>query len=71
MEQKIKNLVFQQFGTTKTKKCKDWRGYQVYKPILDSGFYVGYPFVVLVKQNNIRWSTIKETLDWLASKQSQ
>lgn len=67
MDEKVKKLVEERYGSVKIKKEPDWNGYAVYKPIKNSGFYVGYPFVVLVKDDEARWSTIDETLDWLSA----
>lgn len=69
MNEKVKRLIEASYGSVKIKKEPEWNGYEVYKPILkNSGFYIGYPFVVLVKGDEARWSNVKETLEWLGTK---
>jgi len=46
--------------------CK-WRGYDVYKPTFNNGLIniVGIPVKILVRDNEIRMSTEKETFEYL------
>ena len=43
----------------------NWRGYDVYQPIGDEGLIVGPPWIILVKDNEIRMSTKKEAFDYI------
>ncbi len=44
-----------------------WRGYDVYEPMFESEevAFVGLPYVILVKEDEIRMSTPKESLEQL------
>ena len=47
---------------------KDWNGYQVYIPQYSQKTYVGLPFIVLVKGDEVRVSTVEESMDYLEFK---
>ena len=49
----------------KWKKGEDWEGYEVYLPIRKRRICLGYPFVVLVKDKQVRCSTPEESLEIL------
>lgn len=44
---------------------ESWNGYTVYVPDYDKPTYVGLPYVILVKDNEVRLSTAKESLEYL------
>lgn len=44
----------------------NWRGYKVYKPLIKNGnAKIGYPLRVLEKEDKLRWTTPKESLEYL------
>lgn len=52
-------------GYTKIEKAEPWHGYDVYVPVYDEMSYVGLPFVILVRGEEIRLSTPEEALEWV------
>jgi len=54
-------------GYVDAEPTDSWRGYDVYMPIwgYESHYDSGLPFFILVKGNEIRMSTVKETEEWL------
>jgi hypothetical protein len=57
----------QKQGYDNIEYVEEWRGYQVYAPIFNSKemLYIGLPYVILVKDNEIRMSTPDESLERL------
>ena len=49
----------------KLKRDLDWHGYEIYVSIYKFGTVVGYPYVIMVKNNIIRMSTARESLERL------
>ena len=43
----------------------NWHGYTVYVPDYDKSTYIGLPYIVLVKGNEVRLSTPEESLEYL------
>lgn len=54
-------------GYDDAKFLSKWKGYDVYEPIFDGedDRYVGLPYVILVKGDEIRLSTPKEAFDFI------
>lgn len=53
-------------GVEKANKGKSWKGYDVYIPDTSNlGKYIGYPYIILVKGDEVRLSTPEESLDYL------
>ena len=66
IKKQVVDMIVKQYGIVDVKKRDNWNGYQVYEPIHhQKGAIIGYPFVVLVKGDEIRWSTIDESFDLL------
>jgi hypothetical protein len=44
-----------------------WRGYEVYEPMFESeeSINIGLPYIILVKEDEIRMSTPEESLEQL------
>ena len=66
-EKKILNFALKRGYDYVKKTDTVWKGYQVFKPCFDGVgvAYVGYPLVILVKDNEIRMSTADESLEIL------
>ena len=64
MEEKILELI-EELGTSKYKKGISWKGYEVYIPEYKGNPTIGLPYVVLVKGEEARISTVDESLDYL------
>ena len=49
------------------KQIGEWNGYTVFSPIKKKKgvSFTGYPLKILIKQNEIRWSSPKEALEIL------
>ena len=47
------------------KKGEDWQGYKVYEPVYKKSVCIGFPLVVLVKDNDVRLSTNEECFQYL------
>lgn len=52
-------------GYAQIQKADDWHGFEVYEPVYFEPTFVGLPFVILVKGNSIRLSTVEETFERL------
>lgn len=65
MLKKTEELIKQLHGDG-FKMGKDWNGYKVFVPVYKKETYVGYPLVVLAKGDEVRVSTIDESLEYLA-----
>lgn len=55
-------------GYNDIRKLESWKGYEIYEPILYEDAIIGIPFVIMVKGNNIRMSTINETFEYMNRK---
>lgn len=64
MNEKIKKLA-DELGTNEVKQGKDWKGYKVFKPIYKGSPKIGYPYVILVKDEEARICDEKESLEYL------
>ena len=64
MNEKIKKLA-DELGTNEVKQGKDWKGYKVFKPIYKYNPIIGYPYVILVKDNKARICDPEESLEYL------
>lgn len=60
-------LAIRALGANRYKKVKPWNGYDVYEPIYTEMAYRGLPYVVLVKDDEVRLSTTDETIEYLGS----
>ena len=69
-EKQIKDFIEEEFGTKKFQKYRDWKGYEVYVPKQGKGMYCGLPYMVLVKDGEVRISTPDETIEWLNTEYS-
>lgn len=54
-----------EIGAIGVKKDKDWNGYNVYDPVFLRHVCIGPPYVILVKGDEIRWSTPDEAWESL------
>ena len=64
VEEAIDALV-DELGAENAKKCGEWNGYTVYEPQYFQTPVIGYPYVILVKGDEARISTIDESLEYL------
>lgn len=64
MREKIDRLIKGLHGDS-FKRGNDWNGYKVFVPVYKKETYIGYPLVVLVKDDKARVSTIDESLEYL------
>ena len=56
-------------GYNDIRQLESWKGYEIYEPILlHEDAIIGIPFVIMVKGNNIRMSTINETFEYMNRK---
>lgn len=60
-------LAIRALGANRYKKAKPWNGYDVYEPKYTEMAYRGLPYVVLVKDDEVRLSTTDETIEYLGS----
>ena len=67
-EKKILNFALKRGYDYVKKTDTVWKGYQVFEPCFDddSVHMIGYPLVILVKDNEIRMSTADESLEILS-----
>lgn len=56
----------EELNTSKYKKGRPWKGYEVYEPVYDEDVCIGLPYVILAKDDKVRISTDDEALDYLA-----
>lgn len=61
----VKRLA-QELGASELIKYDDWHGYTVYEPVYTELEYIGLPYIILVKDDEVRLSTIDETFEWLS-----
>ena len=68
-DETTKNIKFaiRALGANRYKKVKPWNGYDVYEPIYTEMAYRGLPYVVLVKDDEVRLSTTDEPIEYLGS----
>ena len=53
-------------GVDTANKGREWKGYDVYIPDTEKlGKYIGYPYVILVQGEEVRLSTVPESLEYL------
>lgn len=64
VEKKVLELI-KKLYTDKYKKGKKWKGFQVYEPIYSKDIFIGEPTVVLEKEGRVRFSTYKESFEYL------
>lgn len=64
MIEKVRELA-NELGASEVKRVKDWNGYKVFKPIYKGNPIVGYPYVILVKGDEVRICDAKESLEYL------
>ena len=65
MREKIDQLIKGLHGDG-FKRGEDWNGYKVFVPVYKKETYIGYPLVVLAKGDEVRVSTVDESLEYLA-----
>ena len=65
IDRKIKELISEDDMALGCKKSKSWNGYEVYVPIYEGIPKVGLPYVILVKEEEVRWSTPAESMEYL------
>ena len=70
LQEKIDELVEELYPAKGAKESIVWNGFKVYEPIYEKNAFIGYPLVILVKDNNARISTPDESLDYLDYKDS-
>lgn len=61
-KEEIKELI-EELGTKKYRKLGRWHQYEVYEPIFEKTVYIGEPIVVLVNDDEIRYSTYDESFE--------
>ncbi len=64
VEEKI-NKIWMQTPATYYERGYDWNGYEVYDLVFTKRMIVGHPYVILVKGDEVRLSTAKESLEYL------
>lgn len=64
MNEKIRELAYE-LGAKEVKRGKDWKGYKVFKPVYKGNPIIGYPYVILVKDNKARICEPNESLEYL------
>ena len=63
LKEKIENCLMVLDAPRAKKTCKKYKDYEVWEPDMSrAGTYTGYPYVVLVKGDHARLSTIEESL---------
>lgn len=65
IKEKIENFM-EELNADSYRKGEDWNGNEVYVPEYSQPVYIGLPYVVLVKEKNVRLSTEEESLDYLS-----
>ena len=69
MKNKEKTLIaecMEALGADDYRKGKSWKGYEIYIPNYKKIVYSGFPYVVMVKEKEVRLSTEEESLDYLS-----
>ena len=69
VEEKIREIMEIELLADKWKQGVSWKGYDVYVPVRKKYVCIGYPFVVLVKGDEVRPSTPEESLEYINFKQ--
>ena len=64
MKEKIQAIIKELHGDS-FKRGKDWKGFKVFVPVYKKPTYIGFPLVVLAKDEKVRVSTIEESLEYL------
>lgn len=62
----VKELI-RNLGARRYKK-DEWNGYTVYEPVYSTKVCIGFPLIVLVKGEEVRISTNKESIEYLDQK---
>lgn len=54
-------------GFDTAQRVENWRGYEIYEPLYNDGevHYIGLPFFIMLKDDEMRMSTLEETLAWI------
>ena len=65
VKQEIEFLMRYELSADSYKKGEDWQGYKVYEPVYKNAPKIGYPLVVLVKDDEVMVSTEDEAFDYL------
>lgn len=60
----VKEFAIKQ-GYNDVKKLENWKGYDIYEPILYDDAIIGIPLVIMVKGSEMRMSTIKEAFEYM------
>lgn len=63
MNEKVVELAGE-LGAHEVKQGKDWKGYKVFKPIYKENPIIGYPYVILAKDNKARICDPEESLEY-------
>ena len=69
MKEEQKDLIaecVEALGADGYRKGKSWKGYEIYIPDYKKPVYIGFPYVVMVKEEEVRLSTEEESLDYLS-----
>lgn len=56
----------EELGAKSYKKGKPWKGYNVYVPVYSEETYIGLPYVILEKGDEVRICTDKEAMEYLS-----
>lgn len=54
-----------ELGAENVQERGEWNGYTVYEPQYSQMPVIGYPYVILVKGDEVRISTVDESLDYI------
>ena len=54
-----------ELGTENVREHGEWNGYTVYEPQYSQMPVIGYPYVILVRGDEARISTVDESLDYI------
>ena len=63
MKEEQKDLIaecVEALGADGYRKGKSWKGYEIYIPDYKKPVYIGFPYVVMVKEKEVRLSTEEE-----------
>lgn len=69
MKEEQKDLIaecMEALGADGYRKGNSWKGYDIYIPDYKKPVYIGFPYVVMVKEKEVRLSTEEESLDYLS-----
>lgn len=67
MNDKIKELL-NELNADGVKTGVDFKGYKIYEPVYDKPVYIGYPYIIMENDREVRLSTEQESVDYIGYK---